>query len=256
MPLPTQKTPIKVDIRSFVFLVYGAPKIGKTTLCSNIPDALFLCTEQGHNNVEVFQARVASWEDAVQVLAELETSKHSYKAVVVDTVDNLYKFCLDYVCKKLKITHPSDLEYGKGFGLVNNEFQRVLTKLSLLPYGLFLLSHAEEKEQTTRTGKYMKTQPALPGAARKLVLGMVDVIAYCDQLEEVVDGRTVKRRIIRTKPDQFYEAGDRTGRLPEIINLNYKELTSPFHPKDEPETKAAPAKLDIRATDKTKEASK
>jgi hypothetical protein len=40
-------------------------------------------------------------------------------------VDNAYKMCSDYVCKKFKIEHESDLGYGKGYALINNEFQRV-----------------------------------------------------------------------------------------------------------------------------------
>ena len=37
--------------------------------------------------------------------------------------------------------------------LINNEFYRVLTKLAFLPYRLFLVSHVQEKEIETRTGK-------------------------------------------------------------------------------------------------------
>ncbi len=49
--------------------------------------------------------------------------------------------------------HESDLGYGKGYALVNNEFHRVLTKLAHLPYGLVLISHAQEIEIETRTGR-------------------------------------------------------------------------------------------------------
>ena len=61
--------------------------------------------------------------------------------------------CSDYVCAKFKIEHESDLGYGKGWALINNEFYRVLTKLAFLPYRLFLVSHVQEKEIETRTGK-------------------------------------------------------------------------------------------------------
>ena len=115
--------------------------------------------------------------------------------------------------KKLKIEHESDLGYGKGYAIVNNEFQRVLTKLAFLPYGLFLVSHSKEIEVETRTGKYTRTVPTLPDKARKIVLGMVDMVLYCD-LERRGEGKSI-RRLIRTKPSQYYEAGDRTGRLPE-----------------------------------------
>lgn len=42
------------------------------------------------------------------------------KTVVIDTIDNAYKFCTDYIVKKYKIEHELDLGYGKGYALVNN----------------------------------------------------------------------------------------------------------------------------------------
>jgi len=73
----------------------------------------------------------------------------------------------------------------------------VLTKLAFRPYGLFLVSHSKEIEVETRTGKYTRIVPTLPDKARKIVLGMVDMVLYCD-LEDAEDKAT--RRVIRTKP--------------------------------------------------------
>jgi hypothetical protein len=36
------------------------------------------------------------------------------------------------------------------------------------------------------------------------------------------------RRVIRTKPSLYYEAGDRTGRLPETIDLDFKQFLEAF----------------------------
>ena len=131
---------------------------------------------------------------------------------------------------RFKIEHESDLGYGKGWALINNEFHRVLTKMAFMPYGLFLVSHSVEKEIETRTGKYTRIVPTLPDKARKIVVGMVDLILYCD-LEAVTDeeGKTSYRRVMRTKPSPHYEAGDRTGRLPETIDLDFSEFTEVFN---------------------------
>jgi hypothetical protein len=34
--------------------------------------------------------------------------------------------------------------------------------------------------------------------------------------------------VIRTKPSLYYEAGDRTGRLPETIDLDYRKFLEAF----------------------------
>ena len=227
--LPTTKTPPRDALTDLTVLVYGPTKIGKSTWCSQPGDALFLATEAGLNNLEVFQTPVGTWEELLAACAEIGKGDHAFKTIVLDTVDNAYRMCADYICAKFKVDHQSDLAYGKGYALVNNEFHRVLNKLALLPYGLFLVSHSVEREFETRTGKVMRIVPTLPDKARRIVLGMVDMILFCD-LETSVgkDGQSVVRRVMRTKPSVQYEAGDRTGRLPEVIDLDYPKFLAAF----------------------------
>ncbi|MBI4910952.1 MAG: ATP-binding protein [Acidobacteria bacterium] len=229
--LPTAKTQPKPDLADLTVLVYGQTKIGKSTFCSQSEAALFLATEPGLNALDVYQVPVQSWEELRAACGEIEKGDHPFRTVIIDTIDNAYKFCTDFIIKKHKIEHESDLGYGKGYALVNNEFQRVLTKLAFLPYGLFLISHAKEVEIETRTEKYTRVVPTLPDKARKIVLGMVDMVLYSDL--DVIEGEEEDteetfRRVIRTKPSRYHEAGDRTGRLPEIIELDFAKFMDAF----------------------------
>ena len=240
--LPTEKTPPKKSLSDLTVLVYGPSKIGKSTWCSQADGALFLAAEAGLHSLEVYQVPVSTWEELLLACREIAEGKHPFKTVVVDTVDNAYRMCAEHMCAKAGIEHESDLGYGKGFALVNNEFHRVLTKLSLLPYGLFLVSHSLEREFETRTGKHTRTVPTLPDKARQIVLGMADVILYCDlELTAGPDGSTVARRVIRTKPSSNYEAGDRTGRLPAVIDLDFGKFVEAFNGRAPAQSPAAPA---------------
>jgi hypothetical protein len=228
--LPSSKTPPKSNLSDLTVLVYGNTKIGKSTLGSQAENALFLATEAGLNHLEVFQVPITSWADFLTASAEVAEGKHPFKQIIVDTVDNAYRFCSEYWCKKLGIVHEADAAYGKAFALVNGEFHRVLTRLSMLPYGLWLISHAEEREVETRTGKVTRVGPTLPGKARKIVLGLVDVVLYCDtEVTPGAGGKPTVRRVMRTKPGANYEAGDRTGRLPEVIDLDYAKFVEAFN---------------------------
>ena len=220
--------------------------VHNSSFCSQADGAIFLATEPGLNALEVFQVPILSWEDLLAACAEIGEGKHPFKTVVIDTVDNAYRFCTEYILRKYKVEHESDLAYGKGYAIVNNEFQRVLTKLAFLPYGLYLISHAKEIEVETRTGKYTRIVPTLPDKARKIVLGMVDMVLYCDlDVSAGAEGEPVIRRVIRTKPSLYYEAGDRTGRLPETIELDYRKFLEAFQaaagapPKPQPAARAA-----------------
>ncbi len=240
--LPTQKTPPKTSLSDLTVLVYGPSKIGKSTWCSQAEGALFLATEAGLNNLDVYQVPIGTWDDLLAACKEISEGKHPYKTIVLDTVDNAYRMCAEHICAKFKIEHESDLGYGKGYALINNEFYRVLNKLALLPYGLFLISHSQEKELETRTGKLTRIVPTLPDKARKIVLGMVDVILFCDlDVTTGADGKSSARRVIRTKPNMHYEAGDRTGRLPEVIDLDFKKFVEAYAEAPPAKAAASPA---------------
>lgn len=252
--LPTTKTPPRQLLADLTVLVYGPTKIGKSTWCSHAEGALFLATEAGLNNLDVFQVPIGSWEHLLAACAEISEGKHPFKTIVIDTIDNAFRMCADYVCARHKVDHESDLAYGKGYALINNEFYRVLNKLALLPYGLFLVSHSQEREFETRTGKVMRIVPTLPDKARRTVLGMVDMILFCDlEVAPGPDGRPVARRVMRTKPSASYEAGDRTGRLPEVIDLDHQKFLDAFAgattaPRPTTPSQAAPVSAPAAAT--------
>lgn len=220
--LPNKKTKPKQNIHDLTMLIYSEPKAGKSTFCSQADNVLFLATEAGLNNLEVYQIAISKWEDLKNAANEIAQGKHNFKSIVIDTVDNAYRFCADYICKQNNIKHESELPYSKGYALVKNEFYRLLVKLSFLPQGLILVSHTQEREIDSRVGKYTKTVPNLSESIRKLILGMVDIIGFVDFEKEVLpDGKTIYNRVIRTKPSKHYEAGDRTGKLPEVLPLDY-----------------------------------
>jgi len=201
--------------------------VHNSTMCSHADGALFLATEPGLNHLDVYQVPITSWEQLLDAAAEIAKGDHPFRTIVVDTIDNAYRFCQEHVCAKNGVKHPSDLPYGKGYALVNGEFHRVITKLASLPYGLFLTSHAQDHEVEGRTGKYNKVTPTLPDGARKILLGLVDIILFADvETEPRPDGGTTTRRVLRTKPAKHYEAGDRTGRLPETLALDYAAFTA------------------------------
>lgn len=218
--------------------------VHNSTLCSHAEGALFLATESGLNHLEVYQSPIATWDEMLAACSEIAAGQHPFKTIIIDTVDNAYRMCVEHVCRKFKVEHESDLGYGKGYALINNEFYRVLNKLALLPYGLFLISHAQEKEYETSRGKVMRTVPTIPDKARKIVLGMVDLVLYGDvEVTQGENGQQVVRRVLRTKPSLHYEAGDRTGRLPEVLDFDYATFVAAFEEARGPQPKALSAPL-------------
>ncbi len=230
--LPQAKAKPNRDLSSKTILLYGPPKIGKSTLASRFPDALFMECEPGLGELEVFKVPTHNWTDFLAACKLVAEGNHKFKTIVVDTIDNAFKSCSEHVCHENNVQYEGDLSHGKGWALVKNEWHRVLTRLASLPYGLVLISHSVDKRMETRTGEVTKTQPSLPDRARAVVLGLVDMVLYCDTVACKGEGGAVEiQRIMRTKPHPRYEAGDRTGRLPEVLPLDFGAFKAAFDGK-------------------------
>jgi hypothetical protein len=207
--IPTEKTKPKTNLMDHVIFLYGIPKIGKSTLVSEIEDVLFFNTGGGLDALECYQTPIPDWSTFLEACAEFVKGEHKYKVIAIDTIDRLHKQCVSYLMDKHKVQHPSDLEWGKGYDMVKDELMRPLTKLALSQYGLVLISHVDEKEIKTRTATITRSCPTLQGYIWVMIDGLTGVIMFMTAIQDK-DGY---RRIIRTTPNESYIAGDRTKRL-------------------------------------------
>ncbi len=240
--LPSQKTKPVVEVTKLRALLYGAPKTGKSTWCSQIDNALFLATEPGLNNLETYQISITNWDDLLNASAEILKGEHKFDCIVIDTIDNAYKMCCEYILAKYNKQHPTDMNYGKGWDLVIGEFRRVITKLAQLPYGLILVSHAQSKRTTSLLhGDRERIVPTVPDRIREFLLGFVDAILYCDvetQIAQVSGSSVAKtKHVMRTRPHLDYEAGCRFDQVPDVLPLEYKAFLAAFEGEKKPATK-------------------
>jgi len=93
-----------------------------------------------------------------------------------------------------------------------------------------MTSHCDMEEIETKTKKYNRWTISVSGKNRGVFLNMADIILFVDS-EMDKDGN--ERRLIRTKPSLYWEAGDRNNLLPETIPLSYNELVKYFNVKQE-----------------------
>lgn len=228
-----------------IMLVYGDPKAGKSTLVSAMPDVCFLATEAGRKHLSAPRWAAAdgryvitSWEELLEATAEVLKSGR-FKTIAIDTIGNACLLCDQYICKKHGEEWKGDgkLGYGKGTSLIVGELRRYLTKLSALRVGLVMVAHSERRSINSRTGAVEKAVPFLPGDNKKLelynaVLGMADLVLYCDQ-------EPGGKRVLRTKPHPTYDAGERTGALPDPLPMAYGALAAAFNSPNPTTTNAA-----------------
>lgn len=220
--LPTEIQEPTFDIDHISMVIYGQPKIGKSTFCSRFENALFMATEPGLNYLKTKNVRVNDWAEACELVDVLAKGSHPYKTLIVDTVDQLWAFCTEYIRKSRKVESIVDIPYGKGKDLATSAFSDLIAKIVRLNMGMIFVSHAQMTDVETVYGKQSVFMPTIPDKARQIIMPLVDVIGFAtSEIDYTTDGVRFEKRLLRVAPSSRWEAGDRTTRLTDPMPLNF-----------------------------------
>lgn len=213
--------------------IYGEPGVGKSTFAFSAPNPLFITTDGNYEYlIDYFNAdpanckQVFTWSEARHVLNTVDYNK--YDTIVIDLLEDLYMWAEQEFCKDNNLKHISDFGYGKGYGMVGNDFFIEFQKLLALPKNIILILHGSATTQKDRRGvEYTKYAPVsyLREKLRDQIEGRVRffVRAFATT-EEDRDGKLVTNRYLSLSPDGQTEYGitrGLTGDVPRYIPLDW-----------------------------------
>src|SRR5678816_2688185 len=92
---------------SYIWLLFGEKKIGKTSLTAQMGEVLHLFTEPGGKALSLYSLVIDDWKTFKKAVRALK-SDNKFDTVVVDIADKLYPMCEDYTCEKLVISDLSE----------------------------------------------------------------------------------------------------------------------------------------------------
>ena len=221
------------DLRGYSVFFYGEPKSGKTTTAAHFPEALLLAFEKGYNASPGMMAQpINSWGEFKQTLRELKKQevKDKFSTIIIDTADIAYDYCTKYICDNAKrpdggfgVDAISDIGYGKGYGMVSQEFDDSLRSIVQMDYGLVLISHATDKTFKNESGEeYNQIVPTLDKRATNIVSRMADIIGY----SRVVSTDQGDKTMLFMRGTNRYMAGSRFKYTPDYIEFSYQNLTN------------------------------
>lgn len=229
--LQIQPHKVSRDLKGYTVFFYGDPKAGKTTIASKFPGALLLAFEKGYNTIPGIMAKpLNTWSEFKKTLRELKDPEvqQVFQTVVIDTADIAYALCEKWVCQqesndKVDYTTIGDIPYGKGYKLVEKEFDESLRAIIQMNYGLVIISHAIDKTFTDENGKdFNQIVPTLDNRGRKICERACDIIGYARSIE-TEEG---KRSTLYLRQTSRFVAGSRFKYMPNAIEFTYENLVN------------------------------
>lgn len=190
--LPTQRLAPKLT-QPRILLLYGPPKVGKSTFLSKLDNCLVLDGESGHAHLNSMAMDFGSTKDIDETIdailkkgIELK-GQFPYKYIAVDTVDVLERYAESSATVKYKTTGKGknfdgstvlELDYGLGYHFLREETMTRILKLAQVCQHLILISHIRTKELDKGGVTVSVNDISLTGKLAQLICNKADAIGY------------------------------------------------------------------------------
>lgn len=191
-------------------VIYGVHGVGKTTLATKLPGALFLDFEDGTHGLEVDKLAASdlpkSYDGMKGLVAELKRDHNGYERLVIDTADKFEQNLATELAKEKKVEDVFAVnDYGRTIAVHKSGMASVLdalTELAKSGMDVVVLAHetsrkVEPLENRDTTGTYDHHELKLSKTVSPVFMEWADVVIFCAYKTFLVSGekKTDKARV-------------------------------------------------------------
>ena len=228
MELPTKK--VKASRKSPKnMIIYGSPKIGKTTALSQLDNCLIIDLEAGSDMVDALKVKVNNLKELAEVGRAIIKEGKPYKYIAIDTISKLEEWCEDEgkkiymktpMGKNFETKNPGmsilSLPNGGGYLYLRLAYKKWIDRLNLLADHIILVAHLKDK-MLEKKGKEVSVKDLdLTGKIKQITCTNSDAIGYIyregeetmisfDSLEEIAAGTRCEHLKGKTMPMKWSE---------------------------------------------------
>ena len=178
-------------------VIYGPPKIGKTTMLSKLDNCLIIDLEDGSDMVDALKVKVNNLGMVATIGKEIIQEQRPYKYVAIDTISKLEEWC-EVEGKRIYMKTPMgknfeqknpgasvlSLPNGAGYLYLRIAFKQWIDRLNLLADHVILVGHLKDK-MLEKKGKEVAVKDLdLTGKIKQITCANADAIGYIYREDE------------------------------------------------------------------------
>lgn len=172
-------------------IVYGAPKVGKTTALAQLDDCLIIDLEDGSDMLDALKVKAHNLQDLAKIGKAIMLEGRPYKYVAIDTVSKLEEWCEDEA-KKIYMKTPMgknfeeknpgmsvlSLPNGGGYLYLRMAYKKWIDRLGMLADHVILVGHLKDK-MLEKKGKEVAVKDLdLTGKIKQITCANSDAVGY------------------------------------------------------------------------------
>ena len=182
-------------------IIYGVAGVGKTTLATKLPNALFLDFEDGTHGLNVDKVDSAdlpkSYDGMKGLVSELKRDHQGYERLVIDTADKFEQNLATELAREKKVEDIFAVnDYGRTIAVHKSSMASVLdalTELAKSGMDVVILAHetsrkVEPLENRENTGTYDHHELKLSKTVSPLFIEWADAVIFCAYKTFLVSG--------------------------------------------------------------------
>lgn len=173
------------------FVLYGQPKIGKTTALAQLENCLIIDLEDGTDMVDALKIKANNLKELSEIGREIIKANKPYKYIAVDTVTQLEVWC-EQDAKRLYQNTPmgknfdSDnkglsvlsLPNGAGYLYLRMAYKKWIDRLNTLADHIILVGHLKEAKIDKKGKEVAVKDLDLTGKIKNITCANADAIGY------------------------------------------------------------------------------
>jgi hypothetical protein len=174
-------------------IIFSKPKVGKTTLLSELENCLILDLEDGTDYVNAMKLKARSIDDIKKIGSAIKEAGHPYRYIAVDTITALEELCVPYAEElyskssmgknwftegKPKYGTILNMANGAGYPWLREAFTKVVDYIKTWAPRVILVGHVKDTVLEKNGSEFNSLDLDLTGKLKRITSSQSDAIGY------------------------------------------------------------------------------